>query len=168
MQSSGFSLIELLLALLLVATIVVFGIPTLYGFVESTRVRTQTREFATSVSLARSLAITTATPVIICASRDGTECNSKSWSDGWLIYADTDKNEQPSKQELVNFHQALPSPLSLVESKKSIKITFSFDGTLTTNFTFFLCGSSDKRAGKISILATGRSRASQVAGSSAC
>ena len=91
-RQSGFTLIELMVTIAVLAVLLAWGLPNFQNSLRSNRVATSTNEVLASVSLARSEAIRSTRGAGICASSDGTGCNGASWSDGWMVFADTNAN----------------------------------------------------------------------------
>lgn len=95
MRSWGFSLIELMVTVAVLAILVAIGLPSFQGSMRSNRVATGTNEFVASLSLARSEAIRSPGGAGICATTNGTLCNGDSWNDGWLVWSDLDGSGEP-------------------------------------------------------------------------
>lgn len=90
-HTSGFSLIELLITIAVVAILLALGLPSFQDALRSNRVATATNELIASFALARSEAIRTTHGSGICTSTAGTECDAGSdWDDGWLVWSDSD------------------------------------------------------------------------------
>jgi type IV fimbrial biogenesis protein FimT len=87
-RQSGFTLIELMVAIAVLAVLLAMGLPSFQYSLRSNRVATATNEMLASVSLARSEAIRSTAGGGVCSSSDGAACNG-GWGDGWLVWADT-------------------------------------------------------------------------------
>ena len=86
---SGFTLVELLVALAVLAILTGLAAPSFIATVRDNRLVTQTNEFIGALHLARSEAVKRNQDVVVCKSSDGSTCNdSLSWADGWLVLAD--------------------------------------------------------------------------------
>lgn len=86
---SGFTLIELMVAISVLAILLALGLPSFQASLRSNRVATATNEMIASISLARSEAIRSTRGGGVCPSADGAACGG-AWSDGWLVWADAD------------------------------------------------------------------------------
>ncbi len=95
-QMLGFTLIEIMIALLLVAIVLTVGVPSLRDFIHNNQAASETNALLAAFNSARGAAITRGVPVAVCASSNGTSCLSNSgctgaatdWSGGWLIFVD--------------------------------------------------------------------------------
>jgi type IV fimbrial biogenesis protein FimT len=73
-QQAGFTLIELMIVIVLVAIFVTVGVPSFQNLVSDNRLSTQANRLVSSLQLARSEAIKLRTPVSVCRSNDGSTC----------------------------------------------------------------------------------------------
>jgi type IV fimbrial biogenesis protein FimT len=83
--SAGFTLIELMVSLTIVAILSVVGLPALGDFVAEQRVRTVASDLVSEIVFARAKAVELSRRVIM--ERLGT-----GWDQGWRIYADVNNN----------------------------------------------------------------------------
>ncbi len=81
----GFTLIELMFVVVIVAIFLTIGIPDLTEFIADQRVRTTTSDIAAEIALARAKAVET-------SRRAYMEKLGTAWSNGWRIYVDLDDN----------------------------------------------------------------------------
>lgn len=87
----GFSLIELMTALTVLAVLFAMSVPRFREFTRSNRVAAANNDLVTALTLARSEALKRATPVSVCASADGTSCvgtTASDWAVGWIAFTD--------------------------------------------------------------------------------
>lgn len=87
-RTAGFSLIELMITIAILAVLLALGWPSFQGSLRSNRIATASNEFLSALSLARSEAIRNTRGSGICASTDGTSCGTD-WTAGWLVWGDT-------------------------------------------------------------------------------
>lgn len=87
-DSSGFTLLELLVTLAVAAIVLVAGVPSYFSIVQNNRAATQANELVTALSIARSEAVRRGARVGICQSDDGTTCGSAGWEQGWIVFVD--------------------------------------------------------------------------------
>lgn len=89
-RARGFTLIELVVTLVVIAVTAAVALPSFTGLIRSNRVTSQTNELMASLALARTEAIRSNSPVVgnrdvvLCPSSNGTTC-SADWSDGWIV-----------------------------------------------------------------------------------
>jgi len=88
-QQAGFTLIELMIVITILAIFVVVGVPNFQNLIGDNRLSTQANSLVSSLQLARSEALKLRTPVTVCRSTNGTSCSgSGDWDFGWLVFVD--------------------------------------------------------------------------------
>lgn len=87
----GFTLVELIVTLALIAVLLGIAIPAFSGLVRENRLTTATNRLVRVISLARSAAIKHGQSVTVCQSHDQWSCDASAagnWSAGWLMFTD--------------------------------------------------------------------------------
>lgn len=100
-RQSGFTLIELMIAVGLTALLLSMAVPAMDVFVSNGRQTGAINDFVSSMHLARSTAITTNTRVTLCASASGNDCDGTAWTDGWIVFGDPDSDQDVDAGETI-------------------------------------------------------------------
>ena len=165
----GFTIIELMIALLVGAILMVVGVPTYQNMVQSNRTASLTNTVVASLNLARSEAIKRSRDVQICISNNETTCTGADWADGWIVWVDLNGSGAGSPDQDIErlfVAQCLDGATLTVTSQANValsSITYSGSGFLdlpgtVTSVTFGLqpegCLGDYRR--QIRLIATGR------------
>lgn len=90
----GFTIIELMMVVALVAVVSMFGIPMYNDFVARRQVNAYVAQITSSVQLARSEAMTTGRTAGLCGTSNGISCNNgANWNQGWMVYVSGDASD---------------------------------------------------------------------------
>ncbi len=87
-RQRGFTMIELMVTLAVLAILLGIGMPAFQEVSLSTTLRSEANKLAAAAQLARSEAIKSNAVVRICISSDGATCTSASgasWENGWIV-----------------------------------------------------------------------------------
>jgi prepilin-type N-terminal cleavage/methylation domain-containing protein len=84
-RSRGFTIIEILVTVTIIALMLVIGVPAMGEFVADQRVRTVASDITSEIALARAKAIESSRRVYM-------EKLGVNWNNGWRIYADINDN----------------------------------------------------------------------------
>ena len=85
----GFTIIELMIAVALLAAMVVIGVPSFNSIINSNETAAKSNEFLSALKVARAEATKRRQNVIVCASNNQADCASSDWSDGWIVFEDS-------------------------------------------------------------------------------
>ena len=154
MRAGGFTLIELMITISIVAVIAMIGIPAMGDFILNNRIRSQSGNLMLQLTHARSEAMRTASRVTICPGQvsDVTGdpvCNgTTAWENGWVSFVDTNKDpEENSGEKPLLISTALDGNNTLRSAVFSTYISFSPNGWLADPpdadqpWSFALCDS---------------------------
>ncbi len=88
--SRGFTMLELLMAVVVLAILVGLGAPQMMPLVHSSRLAATSNELVAAVHLARAETVRRNRPVVLCRSADQATCATGGLWPGWLLFVDTD------------------------------------------------------------------------------
>ena len=100
-KETGFTLIELMVTIALMALFAAFAIPAMNGFVEQQRVNSTLSNYTNALTFARNEAIRQNLPIVVCGAQISSAgqlsgCaigSSPNWSEGIFLYGDVDKDQ---------------------------------------------------------------------------
>ena len=99
---TGFTLIELMAGLAIITLLAGIGGPGLNRLLNHHRVNTALNALTADLALARMVAISRGKAVTACPSRDAATCmDDGDWSEGWLVFVDSDNNRRLDPDEQV-------------------------------------------------------------------
>ncbi len=143
-KQRGFTLVELMVALAVTAVIISLSAPSFQSSIEKRRILTINDSLSAGLKLARSEAVARSRTVTVCPSNDQSTC-SGTWSDGWLIFIDDDKDRvfDILDDELLKVGGDFPSGyISMLHGDVTTTFQFSYEGRAATQGTFYVCGPS--------------------------
>ncbi len=159
--SSGFTLLELLITVVLVSVIMAIGIPSMREFTQNDRLITNINTLIGHLNYARSEAVKRSQQVSVCASNDAATCGGN-WSDGWIVYIDADAdNSFTAGEEVIRVQQSLQGGNTLTATGIGTQITYDYRGFVDAASvgSLQLCDGRSGAHGKtVRITTTGRVR----------
>lgn len=169
----GFTLIELLVTLAVGATVLSLAVPSLAGFINTTRVSAASGELMAALILTRSEAMKRKARVVLCKSTDGQTCAAAgSWQQGWIVFVDGNADGQRAgTEQLLHARQALGASLRFSASSPVARyVSYGPNGAtllVSGGFqagTLTVCGQSlgATSARQIILSASGRPRTQTV------
>jgi type IV fimbrial biogenesis protein FimT len=147
---AGFTLLELLVALVLVAILASLAVPTFETSVQRTRHQAGLNNVIGMLSLARGEAVSRSVPVTVCVSADAATCDgaATTWESGWLVFEDngagggTARNgKREAGEELINIGEPARRTISIrtVNFPSGRFVTFDPVGMVGSRGTFVVC-----------------------------
>ena len=119
MHAEGVTLIELMVAIAVMAIVITLGIPAFADFLAANRMSAAANDVVSALHLARSEALKRQATVTMCASEDpaadNPDCSAAATpASGWLIFSDDNANAAVDGGEIIiNAHG--PLPLAIAE-----------------------------------------------------
>jgi type IV fimbrial biogenesis protein FimT len=172
---AGFTLIEAMVAMAIVAIGLAVAVPAYSGAVSATRTEAAKVDLATTLIAALNHSTLTQAEVVVCSSGDGASCNGGvDWTGGWIAFADLDGNRAHGANEtLLHRQDALDGGTRLRSTSQRTRIVFQPHGGAAagSNVTFTLCdGRGPAKATTLVLANSGRLRqgAPTIAAATAC
>ncbi len=139
----GFTFIELMTAIAVLAVVISIGIPSFQTLISNNRVSSQVNNFVTSLNLARSEAINRGDSVTVAAAGGG-------WADGWTITA--------ADGTVLRQQEAFKNDSTMTATSGTASIVFNSRGFLDGEnlVTFTLCNQDSQYDKQVSVTPGGR------------
>jgi len=136
-QARGFTLLELMITVAIMAILLAIGIPSFTGLMHSNRLTGSTNEFIAGLYTARTEAVKQSHRVTMCKSADGAACIATgTWDQGWIVFSDINHNATVDAGDaLLRASGAAPTGITTAGNAPVANyVSFASDGTakLTT------------------------------------
>lgn len=160
-QQRGFTLVELLVTIVILAILSMLGIPSFTKFLREWQRDSVSRELMTAVQTARAEAIKSSRKVVLCPSSNGTSCaNGSDWKGGWLAFVDTDGDEAlDSGERLIAVRSSAANVSSMSGSDSVTKLVFlpnGLTGSAATTIAVIPNGGTALKLNEIAVNRVGR------------
>lgn len=171
-RNAGFTLIELVTTMSVVAILAGVAAPSFAGFLERQRASAAMNSLMTHMALARISAITRNRRAVLCPSTDGRHCEtSTDWSAGWMLFADDDGNRKPDANEEIIRVDLEPTSrhLRVVSTTGRQQLRYLPDGrSAGTNLTVSICNQQQELLGQVIVNNMGRPRSERPKAPTPC
>ncbi len=159
-KTSGFTLYELLITIVLIALISSLAIPSFAASIARQRQRAEIDALFHAIHLARKESIMRRKVVSLCPSLDGRSCSaSRDWSSGWLMFENKDRDSPPRVdpgEPVLTRHKVLDQ-VQIDANRKGFTLRATF--LRATNGTFVVCDTEGRiQARALVVSYTGRPR----------
>lgn len=164
-KTKGFTLLELLITLAIVAIVVSVGVPSFRGIIMDNRLVTQTNQFVRSINLTRSAAVRYQRNAILCVSANYNaavpSCSAGTdWSNGWIVWVDKNRDSVTDANEVVSVFAPLADSTTFTSLVVS-RFSYSARGFLIAGDDLSVCDSRSGETGRlIRVNPTGRTHIS--------
>ena len=160
-QQRGVSLLSLLLAVTLAASLFALALPGLGQVAAAARLRTEINALHHALHRARSESIKRNRYVVLCPSTDGERCHYDiDWSAGWLLYVESSQTTPPqrhSDERRLAVHRPARAVAVVANRRYFVARTRQYRAT---NGSFLACDVAQRVPGRALIVSyTGRPRA---------
>ncbi len=125
-KSRGFSLIELMTTISVVAIVLAIGVPGFQSIVQNNKLTTELNRLVTDLHLSRMEAIKRNENVTICKKNTaGTDCNNAgAWGLGWIVFVDPNRNGTVDVgEEIIRVNPELDTSITLTFPNNRITYT---------------------------------------------
>ncbi|WP_082087120.1 GspH/FimT family pseudopilin [Teredinibacter purpureus] len=101
-RQKGLTIPELMIGIALLAILTSFAVPSFTGLMRRQELNAQLSLLTSTLAFVRNEAVTRQENIVFCGSPNGSSCTSGTdWSDGWLVYVDTDDDNILDPSEIV-------------------------------------------------------------------
>lgn len=168
-KQSGLTLIELIIVVVILGILAAFTVPNFGGLVRANQLKTSYNTLVGILATSRSEAANRSTTIMACVSTDGSSCvansSTKIWSDGYLVFVDTNRNGArdtggADDEEILRYEPAIGSNITITASSPYERaISIVPRGRLRSQATFTFCSGDDVDTAKaLNLWITGLSR----------
>lgn len=156
----GYSLYELLMTTVLIAMLLAAGIPSFSSMTARHRQRAEIDALFHAVHLARKESVMRRKVVSICPSTGGDTCTpGKDWSDGWLMFENSDRDSPPridAGEPILQRHK-VDKRVEIHANRHGFTLRATF--LRATNGTLLVCDREDRIPARALVISyTGRPR----------
>jgi len=134
-RTAGFTLIEMLLVLSLLAILLALAVPAFGSALRSRRLDAAADALAGDIRLARSTATRLSRPVDICAHDGAGRCATPAdWSRGWLVFIDRTADHRPGPGDALVVQRGAPTGVvvRLRNGARADRLSFRPNGMLAS------------------------------------
>lgn len=163
----GISLLELITTTGILAIVSITAIPELTHLIRNTETQIIIGNVFRNLQYARNLALAEGTPVSLCASADGINCQGRQWQTGGIIFRDKNGNgRRDSTDEITKIIEPFKNDSQLIwrAFQNKAHLTFTEEGVTNYqngNFTYCPEDKNLQYAAQVIVSYSGRPRYAQ-------
>lgn len=166
---SGFTLIELMVVVALVAILAMLATPSWNEMRIRAALRTGVNDFTSSLQFARSEAVRLNSPVTVCPSNDGATCTNTPYEQGWIVRT----GPQANAANQIVLQDTLPNRIFRLDSTAVAVRRFTYlpNGLPASNFngaTLEACPVDSHYAGLTRVITINRAGRITLSNPGAC
>jgi type IV fimbrial biogenesis protein FimT len=130
MKTSGFTLVEMLMTMAIVAILMAIAIPSFRYITNSNRIAGEVNGLLGDMQFARAEAIKEGRNVSVCISADGASCsNVTTWQNGWIVFMDpTNVGTVDAGETVLRVQPAFTGTDTFLASNTVGVVTFNREG----------------------------------------
>ncbi|MDT8377021.1 MAG: GspH/FimT family pseudopilin [Mariprofundaceae bacterium] len=147
-NASGFSLVELMVAVAILTIVLTIAMPDMKNAVRSYQLTARANNIVNVLNHARSEAAKRGLRVTVCSSTDGASCagsNQNNWHQGWIMFVDSDNDAAVSTGEVIVQNAPADTEFTMVLSGTTNYLSFVSSGMPKTSGFSWWSGSIDIR-----------------------
>ena len=171
-RNAGFTLIELVTTMSVMAICAGVAFPAMSALIEYQRASAAVGSLMSHMSLARMAAITRNQRAVLCPSADGMSCEaSTDWSRGWMLFLDEDGNRSPDASEEILRMDLEPTSrhLRVISTVGRQQLRYLPDGrSAGTNLTISICNKNGELLDQVIVNNMGRPRSERAKAPASC
>lgn len=153
----GFTLIELIVAIAVLAIMVTWAVPSFQQFTARNEVAAEVMRLKSALAVARSSAVARGITVTVCPSTDQDTCTNDNWSGRLVVVAGRASGGDISGEEVLRVLESRGGT-AITYRKDSRPVRYSAQGwSRGHNGTFRICGNAGTGA-RVIVSNTGRTR----------
>jgi type IV fimbrial biogenesis protein FimT len=125
----GFTLVELAITVVVLSVLMALAAPLYTGMTNGNRLTSNANEIVAGLQIARSEALRRNARTAFCQSTDGTSCSAAAVWQGWLVFADADRDNVVDAPEIVR-SGVFAAPVQVIPSSNitNSSVVFRADG----------------------------------------
>lgn len=150
--NAGFTLVELMVTIAVLAIVLAIAIPSFQDFLRRNRVAAEANNIVSAFAYARSEAVKRAQRITVCGVADPEEatppCAADSWASGWIVFIDTGTEGDSTGDTILRVHQPNTADVPDIDAPDNFSTYLSYlangtavgeDGAPASDDVFTLC-----------------------------